>query len=110
MHLKTIILSVLLATGVAIAKPPPHAPAHGYRIKHQGQELVYDRDLSVYRVDERPGVFFFDGHYYTLRDDRWFHSEELTDDDRWELAESDQVPSKLAVMPPSRLQLEVERD
>ena len=45
---KAFVLSlVLLATGYALADPPPWAPAHGYRSKQQH----YDRDEYEYRED-----------------------------------------------------------
>jgi len=44
--------------------PPPHAPAHGYRYKHQqGVELRYDAGLGVYVVIEIPDMYFNDGLY-----------------------------------------------
>jgi hypothetical protein len=48
-------LAVLLATGAAFAKPPPWAPAHGYRAKHQ---YIYYPQAEVYRDHER-GVWFY---------------------------------------------------
>ena len=32
----TILLSFAVAAPVALADPPPHAPAHGWRKKHKG--------------------------------------------------------------------------
>ena len=47
--------------------PPPHAPAHGYRHKHQhGVELVYSSELGVYVVVGFPNHYFSEGHYFRL--------------------------------------------
>lgn len=51
--------------------PPPHAPAHGYRQKHQGVELVYDSGRGVYVVVKLPNHFYFGGHYYRQRESQW---------------------------------------
>jgi len=51
--------------------PPPHAPAHGYRQKHQGVELVYDSGRGVYVVVGLPHHYYFKGHYYRLREIQW---------------------------------------
>ena len=51
--------------------PPPHAPAHGYRHKHQGVELVYDSGRGVYVVIGLAHHYYFKGHYYRLRETQW---------------------------------------
>ncbi|GAI19521.1 unnamed protein product, partial [marine sediment metagenome] len=51
--------------------PPPHAPAHGYRHKHQGVELVYDSGRGVYVVVDFPLHFYFKGHYYRYHEPHW---------------------------------------
>ncbi|MBW2180068.1 MAG: hypothetical protein JRG81_06835 [Deltaproteobacteria bacterium] len=75
--------------------PPPHAPAHGYRHKHQqGVELSYDTGLGVYVVIEIPGMYFNDGLYI-----RWsnagywevgYHFE-----GPWRIAVGNEVPDEL---------------
>lgn len=54
--------------------PPPHAPAHGYRAKQQGHELVYDSGLGVYVVVDLPNVYYYDGIYYRYDHDHWYYS------------------------------------
>ena len=54
--------------------PPPHAPAHGYRRKHHGHDLVFDTDLGVYIVMGLPGLYFIDGLYYRVSSDGWHYS------------------------------------
>ena len=44
--------------------PPPWAPAHGYRHKHHGADLVFDAHIGVYVVVGHPHVYFHDGHYF----------------------------------------------
>ena len=51
--------------------PPPHAPAHGYRHKYQGVELVYDSGRGVYIVIGFPHHYHYKGHYYRLHEARW---------------------------------------
>ncbi|MBW7990482.1 MAG: hypothetical protein FVQ84_10760 [Planctomycetes bacterium] len=51
--------------------PPPHAPAHGYRRKHQGAELVYDSGRGIYVVIDFPNHYYFKGHYYRLGEAQW---------------------------------------
>ena len=60
------------ATGKQGHGPPPHAPAHGYRHKHQdGVELVFDSGRGVYVVVDIPNHYYIDGRYYRLRADQW---------------------------------------
>ena len=75
--------------------PPPHAPAHGYRHKHQhGVELRYDSGLGVYVVIEIPGMYFNDGLYI-----RWsaagFWEVGYHFDGPWRIAVGNEVPEKL---------------
>jgi hypothetical protein len=53
--------------------PPPHAPAHGYRHKHQRDdvELVFDSKRGVYLVVGIPGCYFHDGVYYRRASQQW---------------------------------------
>ena len=51
--------------------PPPHAPAHGYRHKQQGVELVYDSGRGVYVVVDFPLHFYFEGNYYRYHEPHW---------------------------------------
>ena len=44
--------------------PPPHAPAHGYRHKHEhGVVLSFDTGIGAYLVIGHPGIYFYDDHY-----------------------------------------------
>lgn len=55
------ILLLTLGLGLltpALAAPPAHAPAHGYRAKHQ---YVYYRDREIYYEPERRLWFWIDG-------------------------------------------------
>ena len=63
--------------------PPPHAPAHGYRQKHQTHDvdLVFDSGLGVYVVIDLPDHFFIDGRFYRLSGGVWHMSSKL--DDGW---------------------------
>ena len=78
--------------------PPPHAPAHGYRRKHDthaGQvELVFDSGLGVYLVVGWPGHYWQDGHYYREVDGAWQVSARL--DTGWSAAPAKRLPPGLA--------------
>lgn len=74
--------------------PPPHAPAHGYRHKHHGHDLVYDSRLGVYIVVGIPEHYYFDGHYYRYNQDHWYISKDL--DRGWKSYREKDLPRKFA--------------
>jgi len=57
--------------------PPPHAPAHGYRHKYQGLEMVYDSGRSVYVVIGLPSHYYYEGHFYRFERARWAVSTQI---------------------------------
>lgn len=60
----------------AYADPPPHAPAHGYRYKHdQGVELVFDTGLGVYIGVDLPDIFFSSPYFYKKDKNGWKSSK-----------------------------------
>ena len=73
--------------------PPPHAPAHGYRHKQHGVELVYDSGRGVYVVVELPNHFYFKGHYYRHRETQWEVGVHI--DGPWELVSEKSLPPGL---------------
>jgi hypothetical protein len=74
--------------------PPPHAPAHGYRHKHQdGIELEYDSGLGVYFSVKMPSVYFCNGLYMRLSDGHWEVAGNFGGP--WRLEVEGQVPHKL---------------
>jgi hypothetical protein len=73
--------------------PPPWAPAHGYRHKHQGVELVFDADLDVYVVVGHAGVYFRGDDYYCLRGGEWWVGSRY--DGPWAATGLDHVPPGL---------------
>ena len=74
--------------------PPPHAPAHGYRHKHQhGVELVYNSKLGVYVVIGFPNHYFYEGHYFRLGGEDWQISMHI--EGPWIVAAKDVLPSGL---------------
>ena len=73
--------------------PPPHAPAHGYRHKHNNQNLIYDSGVGVYVVVGLTDYFFSDGLYFRYHSGNWEVSANL--DNGWSLAEQRVVPQKL---------------
>jgi hypothetical protein len=73
--------------------PPPHAPAHGYRHKQHGIELVYDSGRGVYVVVELPNHFYFKGHYYRHRETQWQIGVHV--DGPWEVVSEKSLPPGL---------------
>ena len=75
--------------------PPPWAPAHGYRHKHQhGVELVFDADLDVYVVVGHPGIYFRGDEYFCLRGGEWYVGARF--DGPWKGTRLGHVPPGLA--------------
>ncbi|MGQ0502130.1 MAG: hypothetical protein ACT4P0_05910 [Panacagrimonas sp.] len=59
MNTRTILLALCVGMLTPVlAAPPPHAPAHGYRAKHQ---YIYYRDREIYYEPERRLWFWIDG-------------------------------------------------
>lgn len=81
--------------------PPPHAPAHGYRHKHQDHghdyELVYDSGVGCYSVVGYRDYYFNDGFYFRFGSDGWQISASIGDNARWDYAPERRVPSGLKV-------------
>jgi hypothetical protein len=75
--------------------PPPHAPAHGYRHKHQHDDVepVFDSKRGVYLVVGTPGCYFFDGVYYRRASQQWQLA--FTIGGVWKSVEDDKVPPGL---------------
>ena len=81
--------------------PPAHAPAHGYRKKHQdGTNLVYDSGLGLYGVVDFPGVYHFDNKYFRYLDGRWQVRVALRD--AWVSATTRDVPASLKKKHPGK--------
>ena len=78
---------------IYVQGPPPHAPAHGYRHKQHGIELVYDSVRGVYVVVELPNHFYFKGHYYRHRETQWEIGVHV--DGPWEVVSERSLPPGL---------------
>ncbi len=74
--------------------PPPHAPAHGYRAKHQHHDMRYDSKLGAYVVLGYDDHFYADNLFFRYRDSGWQFSLDLDGHD-WHRARDKQVPYKL---------------
>ena len=68
--------------------PPPHAPAHGYRMKHahDGVELVYDADIDVYVVTGITNCYYSAGQYFRFEAGTWEWSASI--DGSWKVVSS----------------------
>ena len=73
--------------------PPPHAPAHGYRHKQHGVELVYDSGRGVYVVVDLPNHYYFRGRYYRRGEIQWEAGVHI--DGPWEFVSADALPKGL---------------
>ncbi len=74
--------------------PPSHAPAHGYRHKHQtGAEFRFDSHLGVYIVEGKTNIYFHDGWFVRIRNGIWQVSATL--DGQWKARSARWVPPGL---------------
>jgi len=74
--------------------PPPHAPAHGHRYRHQhGVDLVFDSGVGAYIVLGFDNLFFFNNNYMRFYDGYWHHADRH--DGRWLRSRDKHVPQKL---------------
>ena len=81
--------------------PPPWAPAHGYRHKHQRAyqhlgttvDLVFDSGLGVYVVVGIPNSYYWDGFYLRLDAGHWVRAPYL--DAHWAPCPADRIPGGL---------------
>jgi hypothetical protein len=74
--------------------PPPHAPAHGYRAKHDDAVLVYDSHLDVYVVSGHRDCYYSAGQYFRFVDGNWEWSVSVSTG--WKIVASyNDVPSSL---------------
>jgi hypothetical protein len=88
--------------------PPPWAPAHGYRHKHQRAyqsrpdtvDLVFDSGMGVYVVVGVPNVYYFDGVYLRVDAGQWYRASYL--DTRWSPCPAEQLPGHLRENPARR--------
>jgi hypothetical protein len=80
--------------------PPPHAPAHGYRQKHQGADLVFDSRRHVYVVVGHADHFFVDDHFLRLHAGAWQASASLRGP--WHAVASHSVPPGLRAGHPGK--------
>jgi hypothetical protein len=91
---KTVVVQKPAPTVVVQKKgPPPWAPAHGYRHKHQGADLQFDSRLGVYVVLGHPEHYFHVKWFYRWADGSWHVSTSMNGS--WETVNIKRVPSKL---------------
>lgn len=77
--------------------PPPHAPAHGHRVRHHHHpdvELVFDSNLGLYVVVGIEDVFFHHDHFYRAIHGAWHRS--VRPDRGWVLIQTAKLPPGLA--------------
>ncbi len=72
---------------------PPHAPAHGYRQRHNDYDLEYDTDFGAYVVLGYDGIYFSNNLYLRFSSGIWQTTSRL--DGRWHDAEHRHIPDRL---------------
>jgi hypothetical protein len=75
--------------------PPPHAPAHGYRHKHDGCDLRYDRTVGCYAVVGYANYYYNDGFFFRYSDGSWQMSANVGSG--WSGVDVVRVPEPLVV-------------
>ncbi|MDX1483436.1 MAG: hypothetical protein R3229_03045 [Alphaproteobacteria bacterium] len=55
---------------------PPRSPAHGYRYRYRGADLVFDSGLGVYLVIGAPRTIFFGNRFYRYQRGEWYRSDD----------------------------------
>ena len=101
-----IVVTVMGCQGIVLAPrtsepvvarksgPPSHAPAHGYRNKHQtGAKIRFNSPLGVYIVAGKTDIYFHDGWFLRIRSGIWEVSASL--DGQWKARSADWVPPGL---------------
>jgi len=74
--------------------PPPHAPAHGYRLKNQhGLEMRYDAHLGVYIILNYLKHYYWDGKYYRKGKNQWESSKDINK--KWKGIAKQKLPKGL---------------
>ncbi len=74
--------------------PPPHAPAHGYRHKHDGNvELVFDAEIGVYVVVGHKHHYHDGKRYFRWARGQWQMSTRM--DGVWLTVSTREVPTSL---------------
>ena len=70
------LLACVACGGEYEESPPPYAPAYGYQYRHPDDHvlLIYDPELTLYRVSGYQDVYFANGTYYRLRDGGWYNA------------------------------------
>ena len=106
---KTLVKVHKSSTRVVDA-PPAHAPAHGYRMQHEGIDLVFDDERQVYLVEGRDGIYFHDGAFFTVQDGTWVRTYELVEEPEWEVIEIEPgiLPEPLITLETPDLAVELE--
>lgn len=75
--------------------PPPHAPAHGYRAKHDGCDLRYDRTVGCYAVVGYTDYYYNDGFFFRYSSGNWQISALVGEG--WAAVDTARVPDPLVV-------------
>ncbi|HET9235253.1 MAG TPA: hypothetical protein VFP10_14045 [Candidatus Eisenbacteria bacterium] len=76
--------------------PPPHAPAHGYRAKHRGVDMVYDSGIGVYTVVGHRGCYYRSDRFFRQQGSTWQVSASIRGP--WKTTSRSAVPNGLVAM------------
>jgi len=100
----SIVLASLVMATAGFAEPPDHAPAHGYRAKHNqhslpdarspgGFEISFDSERGISIAVGFPGVYVHAGQFYRQHDGKWQVSARA--DGGWKGASVDATPESV---------------
>lgn len=99
-----IFIASFAIASAGFAKPPGHAPAHGYRATQEQHPKPHTREVGGTRISfdsERgisiavglPGVYFEAGHFFRYQDGRWQVS--VRADGGWKAAKKNLTPRSI---------------
>jgi hypothetical protein len=74
--------------------PPPYAPAHGYRTKIHGHNMLYDAHLGVYVLLDLHDHYYHNLVYYKYNKKNWYYRQH--DKDKWRKYDKRKLPEGLS--------------
>jgi hypothetical protein len=95
--LVALLFATLVGSGascVVVHDYPPDRPDDGYVFTGPDVDLVFAASIGVYYVSGHPDCYYYGGHYYRRRGDRWETAPRWRG--RWERCPHNRLPPGLA--------------